>query len=85
MTRIVHPHFPVEKLPDDLRAAFGNATHVHLTVTDKDAESQLKAEINAAIDRGLADIAAGRVHTADDIEAWLDQEFPVPSESENAA
>jgi predicted transcriptional regulator len=71
MTRIVHPHFPVEKLPDELRSAFGNATHVHLTVRDNEAEEQLKAEINAAVDRGLADIAAGRVHTAEEIEAWL--------------
>jgi predicted transcriptional regulator len=85
MTRIVHPHFPVEKLPDELRAAFGNATHVHLTVRDRDAEEQLKAEINAALDRGMADIAAGRVHTAEEIEAWLDQEFPLSAESENAA
>lgn len=85
MTRIVHPHFPVEKLPDELRAAFGNATHVHLTVRDKEAEERLKVEINAALDRGLADVAAGRVHTAEDIEAWLDQEFPVPAESETAA
>jgi predicted transcriptional regulator len=85
MTRIAHPHFPVEKLPDELRAAFGNATHVHLTVKDKDAEARLKAEINAALDRGLADIAAGRVHTSEEIEAWLDQEFPVPTENENAA
>jgi predicted transcriptional regulator len=85
MTRIVHPHFPVEKLPDELRTAFGNATHVHLTVRDKDAEERLKAEMNAGIDRGLADIAAGRVHSAEEIDAFLDKEFPVPAEGGNAA
>jgi len=85
MTRIVHPHFPVEKLPEELRTAFGNATHVHLTVRDKEAEQRLQSEINAAIDRGLADVAAGRVHTIDEIEAFLDQEFPLVHEDENAA
>jgi hypothetical protein len=85
MTRIVHPHFPVEKLPEELRAAFGNATHVHLTVKDREAEERLKLEIDAAIDRGLADVVAGRVHTAEEIEAFLDREFPVPREDENAA
>jgi len=85
MTRIVHPHFPVEKLPDELRSAFGNATHVHLTVKDPEAEQRLRDEINAALDRGLADIAAGRVHTAEEIEAFLDEEFPLPREDENAA
>jgi predicted transcriptional regulator len=85
MTRIVHPHYPVEKLPEELRAAFGNAKHVHLTVKDKAAEEQLLAEIDAALDRGLADIAAGRVHTAEEIDAFLDQEFPIVQDDQNAA
>jgi predicted transcriptional regulator len=85
MTRIIHPHYPVEKLPDELRAAFGNATHVHLTVKDKVAEERLLAEIDAALDRGLADFAAGRVHTAEEIDAFLDQEFPINQDDQNAA
>jgi hypothetical protein len=85
MTRIVHPHYPVDKLPEELRAAFGNATHVHLTVKDKAAEEQLLAKIDAALDRGLADIAAGRVHTAEEIDAFLDQEFPNVQDDQNAA
>jgi hypothetical protein len=85
MTRIVHPHFPVEKLPQELRAALGNATHVRLTVEDKEAEERMLADIDAALDRGLSDIAAGRVHTAEEIDAFLDQEFPIIQDDQNAA
>jgi predicted transcriptional regulator len=85
MTRIVHDNFPVERLPLELRNALGDATHVRLTVEDKEADRRLQAEIDAAIARGLADIEAGRVHSMDEIDAFLAQTFPLPTESETAA
>jgi predicted transcriptional regulator len=85
MTRIVHPHFPVEKLPEDMKRAFGDASHVRLTVEDTVAEEKLRAKINAAIDRGLADVAAGRTHSMEEVEAMMDKLFPLDPARDSAA
>jgi hypothetical protein len=85
MTRIIHENYPVERLPEDLRLALGNATHVRLTVEDKEAERRMMAELNAAIDEGRADVAAGRVHSFEDVMDFLANEFPVPGEKDHAA
>jgi hypothetical protein len=77
MTRIVHPHFPVDKLPDELRAALGNATHVHLTVEDKEADERMLAELDETLVRASADIRAGRHFTAAEVLASLDEEIPL--------
>ena len=85
MTRITHENYPVERLPEDLRLALGNATHVRLTVEDKDAERRLMAELSAAIDEGRSDAAAGRVHSFEDVMEFLAKEFPIPGEKDHAA
>ena len=77
MTRIVHPHFPVERLPQELRAALGNATHVRLTVEDKEADEKLLAELDETLRRASADIKAGRFFTAEEVLAGIEEDFPL--------
>ena len=67
MTRIVHDNFPVERLPQELRAAFDGMTHVRLTIEDRETDAALLAEFDAAIQRGLDDVAAGRVHSVEEV------------------
>ena len=75
MTRIVHPHFPVEKLPEELRGEFEGQTHVHLIVEDKEADEALLKEFDALIQEGLDDIAAGRLYSAEDVRRILKEPF----------
>jgi predicted transcriptional regulator len=77
MTRIVHPHFPVEKLPEDLRKALGNATHVRLIVEDKEADERLLAELDETLRQASEDIKAGRFFTAEEVLASIEEEFPL--------
>lgn len=77
MTRIVHPHFPVEKLPEDLRRALGNATHVRLTVEDKEADDRVLAELDGTLKRASDDIKAGRFFTADEVLASIEKDYPL--------
>jgi predicted transcriptional regulator len=84
MTRIVHNNYPVDRLPEDLQLALGNATHVRLTVEDKEAERRMMAELNAAIDEGIADVEAGRVHSFEEVMDFLAKDFPLPDEKDHA-
>jgi hypothetical protein len=81
MTRIVHPHFPVEKLPEELRASFEGQTHVHLTVEDRESDEALLKEFDSLIQQGLDDIAAGNVHSAEEVREY----FRIKSSSRRAA
>jgi predicted transcriptional regulator len=85
MTRIVHDRFPVERLPEELRRALGDLSHVRLTVEDEGEEDRMRAAINAAIDRGLADIAAGRVRSLEEVQAEMEALFPLPGKRASAA
>jgi hypothetical protein len=75
MTRIVHPHFPVEKLPEELRASFKDQSHVRLVIDDKQEDAALLAEFDAKIQEGLDDIETGRVHSAEEVRRLLKERF----------
>jgi predicted transcriptional regulator len=85
MTRIVHPHFPVEKLPEELKRALGDVSHVRLTVEDTVSQDKMREKINAAIDMGLADVAAGRVSSVEDVQARMEKRFPLDPARDSAA
>jgi hypothetical protein len=67
MTRIVHDNFPVERLPDDLRRALGNSTHVRLTIDDLEDDKILLAELDATLQRASEDVHNGRTCSADEV------------------
>jgi hypothetical protein len=73
MNKIIKHHYPVEKLPEDLRAGLGDTTHVRITVILEDeAEDQaLLAALDAKLDKARADIAAGRGMSFDEVRANL--------------
>jgi predicted transcriptional regulator len=75
MSRIVHPSFPVERLPEEFRAALGNSTHVRLTIEDIADDEALLSELEAMLDQGMQDIEAGRTFTYDEVQRSLNGRF----------
>jgi bifunctional DNA-binding transcriptional regulator/antitoxin component of YhaV-PrlF toxin-antitoxin module len=71
MTRIVHENFPVERLPDELRKALGDATHVRLTVEDKAADETELAKLDAVLAAASAEVRAGRGLTAEKVREHI--------------
>jgi hypothetical protein len=71
MTRIVRDQFPVDRLPDELRAGLGDATHVRITVEDKAADADLLADLDAKLHKAMADIDAGMGLSAEQVKASL--------------
>ncbi len=61
MNRIVKEHYPVEKLPEDLREGFaqGALVRVTLIVEDKDADAAILEELDRKLDKARADVARG--------------------------
>ncbi len=60
MTKIVDEHFPVTDLPERLRLALGNATHVKLTIEDREADEALRREFMEEVAKGMAQLDAGQ-------------------------
>jgi predicted transcriptional regulator len=75
----------VAKLPDELKRALGDVSHVRLMVEDTEAEEQVRAAVNAAIDRGLADVEAGRVRPLKDVQAIVEKLLPLDPARDSAA
>lgn len=73
MNRIVKEHYPVEKLPEDLRVGLGGASHVRITVVvEGPAEDEaIAAELEAKLDKARADVVAGLGLTPEDVRANL--------------
>ncbi len=67
MSRIIHDHYPVERLPDDLRRTLGNTTHVRLTIDDLEDDKILLAELDATLQRASEDVRNGRVYSVDEV------------------
>ncbi len=61
MNRIVKEHYPVEKLPEDLRAGLGAATHVRITVVleDEHGDAALLNDLDMKLHKAKADVTAG--------------------------
>ncbi len=65
---------------------YNNASEVvraglRLLESEEELRKRNMAELDAAIDRGLADIAAGRTHAIDEVRAHLRAEFGSPDEA----
>lgn len=75
MSRIVHPHFPVERLPAEFRDMLGNSTHVRLTIEDTADDEAMLRELDAMLDEAKRDIDAGNGVTLDEVRAMIGEEF----------
>jgi predicted transcriptional regulator len=75
MTRIVDEHFPVADLPERIRLALGNATHVKLTIEDRAADEALRRDFMEAVSKGFEAIEAGRFFTVDQVRARMKARF----------
>ena len=68
MNKIVREHYPVEKLPEDLRALVPNAQDVLIEITVSDApEGKMSGAETAAMIRELHRNRADRGRTMDEI------------------
>ena len=79
MNKIVREHYPVEKLPEDLRAAIGGAISVHLTIVSDSSPTTTCTQ--AALDRARDLVRRGQVkrvtsHDAVDRIRKLRDEWP---------
>lgn len=72
---IVHDRVPIESLPEELRTGFPAGTHVRVMIERAMTDEQLLEELDRQIAKGTADLKAGRVHSANDVRAWLTQRF----------
>jgi predicted transcriptional regulator len=75
MTKIVDEHFPVADLPERLRLALGNATHVKLTIEDRAADEALLKEFRDEVAKGFESIEAGRYFTVEQVRARMKARF----------
>lgn len=73
MNKIVKEHYPVEKLPEDLRAGLGAATHVRITVVleDEQADAALLDDLDRKLHKAKADVTAGRGLSVEQVKANL--------------
>jgi bifunctional DNA-binding transcriptional regulator/antitoxin component of YhaV-PrlF toxin-antitoxin module len=71
MNRIVKEHYPVEKLPADLREGLGDATHVRITVENKADDEAILVDLDAKLQKAMTDVASGRGLSADQVRASL--------------
>lgn len=71
MTRIVREHYPVDRLPPDLRSGLGNTTHVRIVVEDRMADEALLQDLDAKLHKAMTEIDAGRGLTLDQVKADL--------------
>jgi hypothetical protein len=58
MNRIVKEHYPVEKLPDDIRSAIGDARSVTLVIEPEATRSEADGDGHQSL---LADMATWRL------------------------
>jgi hypothetical protein len=74
MNRIVKEHYPVEKLPADLREGFpaGAKVRVTLLVENGPRDEALLEELDRKLNAALRDIEAGRGLTPEDVAATLE-------------
>lgn len=75
MTKIIDDHFPVADLPERLRLALGNATHVKLTIEDRAADEALRREFMDEVSKGFSSIEASRSSPIEDVRARLAARF----------
>lgn len=67
MNKIVRQHYPVERLPEDLRAAVGEATSVRLTLEANESSSTSCTQ--AALERARDLVRTGRIKRVTSSEA----------------
>ena len=67
MNKIVREHYPVEKLPEDLRAVIGKATSVRLTI--EPAEASETSCTRSALQRARELVRSGQIKRVTSQEA----------------
>lgn len=75
MTRIVDEHFAVADLPERLRLALGNATHVKLTIEDGATDEALRREFMDEVAKGMKQLDDGKGIPIDQVREGLKARF----------
>ncbi len=72
MRRFICEAYPIDRLPQDLYPGLPSGRLVRVVIEDKITDDELRQELDAEIGKGLDDIAAGRVLSADEVLARID-------------
>lgn len=71
MRRFVTDNYPLERLPRELHPGLPADRRVRVIIEDEITDEDLREERDRMLQEGLDDLAAGRVHPAEEVFAQL--------------